>query len=85
MRRKCGCSFILWEVLALEICYDQIQLTFAEYLFIIYLESPVYLLMWKCHGRVRVSCLSFEILNASGQSLCPGRIYLSRTKLNAAN
>lgn len=45
----------------------------------------LYLIVWKSHGHVAVSGLLFEILNTSGQSLCPGRINLSRSELSAAN
>lgn len=45
----------------------------------------IYLIVWKSHGHVRVCGLLFEIFNTSGQSLCPGRINLSRSKLSAAN
>lgn len=40
----------------------------------------MYLTVWKSHGHVRVGGLLFEVLDTSGQSLCPGRINLSRVR-----
>lgn len=49
----------------------------------IFSGSPIYLIMWA-YSQEKV-CLLLEIVNKSGRSLCPGRIYLSLIELSAAD
>lgn len=84
MRRNSGCWWAWWEMLILEIFMARSNLISREMLNSSSVNL-IYLIVWKSHGHVRVSGLLFEILNTSGQSLCPGRVNLSRIELRAAN